>query len=445
MTGRRSCSCTAGRCTAGCSRRSCLRSRGSIASHAVDLPGHGHSDALRPWTLEAVVESLERRFANAAALSVLGWSLGGAVALAWARRVPSRISRLVLVATTPKFIAAGDWPHAMTEETLVRFADELRVAFKPTLLRFLTLQVQGSDEGRATLAALRHQLFSRGEPDPAMLADALASLRAIDLRDDVAPHPPAVAGRDRRARHAGAAAKPAPGSRRRCRPAACIRSRALRTRRSCRTATHSSRSHCRSCAWLIRRTRRPIPRRRPGRGQARVRPRGRELRRGRRPAARSRFADAVAPRRRQARADGDPRCGLRDRRGQSRARGALSGRADRRLRFRASDGHAARERVRRSRSLYQRLLAPIARVRGAGPQFVCADLNALPFAGVTFDLAWSNLTLQWVNDLPRAFAEMRRVPDGRRAVHVHDVRAGHAEGAARGVRARGQRPQGIRT
>lgn len=154
--------------------------------HAVDLPGHGYSDPLRPWTLQAVVESLECRFANAGALSVLGWSLGGAVALAWARRVPSRISRLVLVTTTPKFIAAGDWPHAVTDDTLARFADELRVAFKPTLLRFLTLQMQGSDEGRATLATLRHQLFSRGEPDPGMLVDALASLRAIDLRDDVA-------------------------------------------------------------------------------------------------------------------------------------------------------------------------------------------------------------------------------------------------------------------
>ena len=69
---------------------------------------------------------------------------------------------------------------------------------------------------------------------------------------------------------------------------------------------------------------------------------------------------------------------------------------------------AADERVRRSRSLYQRLLAPIAGVATAGPRFVCADLNALPFSGVTFDLAWSNLALQWVNDLPRAFAEMRR-------------------------------------
>jgi malonyl-CoA O-methyltransferase len=70
---------------------------------------------------------------------------------------------------------------------------------------------------------------------------------------------------------------------------------------------------------------------------------------------------------------------------------------------------AARERALRGRSIYRRLLAPIRGVAAAGPQFVCADLAALPFSGVTFDLAWSNLALQWVNDLPRAFAEMRRV------------------------------------
>jgi malonyl-ACP O-methyltransferase BioC len=46
---------------------------------------------------------------------------------------------------------------------------------------------------------------------------------------------------------------------------------------------------------------------------------------------------------------------------------------------------------------------------GRASQFVCGDLNALPFAGVAFDLVWSNLALQWVNDLPRAFTELRRV------------------------------------
>jgi SAM-dependent methyltransferase len=43
------------------------------------------------------------------------------------------------------------------------------------------------------------------------------------------------------------------------------------------------------------------------------------------------------------------------------------------------------------------------------PAFVCADIGALPLRGVCIDLAWSNLALQWVNDLPRAFAEFRRV------------------------------------
>ena len=44
-----------------------------------------------------------------------------------------------------------------------------------------------------------------------------------------------------------------------------------------------------------------------------------------------------------------------------------------------------------------------------GPQTVCGDLERLPLAGGSIDLVWSNLALQWVNELPRAFVEMRRV------------------------------------
>jgi malonyl-CoA O-methyltransferase len=69
---------------------------------------------------------------------------------------------------------------------------------------------------------------------------------------------------------------------------------------------------------------------------------------------------------------------------------------------------AARERERKGRSVLGRLLP--AALSGARPsQFICGDINALPLPGVTFDLAWSNLALQWVNDLPRAFGEFRRV------------------------------------
>ncbi|HEX4885732.1 MAG TPA: malonyl-ACP O-methyltransferase BioC [Casimicrobiaceae bacterium] len=70
---------------------------------------------------------------------------------------------------------------------------------------------------------------------------------------------------------------------------------------------------------------------------------------------------------------------------------------------------AARERLHRTRSLYRRLLAPLSRATGPSAHVVCADASMLPLAGVSIDLVFSNLALQWVNDLPRAFAEMRRV------------------------------------
>ena len=43
------------------------------------------------------------------------------------------------------------------------------------------------------------------------------------------------------------------------------------------------------------------------------------------------------------------------------------------------------------------------------PATVCGDLEQLPLARDSMNLVWSNLALQWVNALPQAFAEIRRV------------------------------------
>lgn len=40
---------------------------------------------------------------------------------------------------------------------------------------------------------------------------------------------------------------------------------------------------------------------------------------------------------------------------------------------------------------------------------VCGDIERLPFGARAFDMIWSNLTLQWVNELPRVFSDMKRV------------------------------------
>lgn len=72
---------------------------------------------------------------------------------------------------------------------------------------------------------------------------------------------------------------------------------------------------------------------------------------------------------------------------------------------------AARARTVESRSLFARLVAPMRGRRSApiAPDFVGGDVAALPFAAGAFDLVWSNLALQWVNDLPGALDEFHRV------------------------------------
>ena len=40
---------------------------------------------------------------------------------------------------------------------------------------------------------------------------------------------------------------------------------------------------------------------------------------------------------------------------------------------------------------------------------VCADIEALPLASNSAEMVWSNLTLQWCNDLPATISELHRV------------------------------------
>jgi pimeloyl-[acyl-carrier protein] methyl ester esterase len=158
--------------------------------HRVDLPGHGYSAAVAPYalaTITAAVADAVSRLPDAAGvpMTVLGWSLGGAIAMHWARAEPERVGRLILTAATPCFVARPDWSHAMTAATLRQFGDELAVSYRLTLQRFVALQVQGSEHARAVLAQLRTELFARGEPSRVALRDALELLASTDLRADV--------------------------------------------------------------------------------------------------------------------------------------------------------------------------------------------------------------------------------------------------------------------
>jgi pimeloyl-[acyl-carrier protein] methyl ester esterase len=152
--------------------------------HALDLPGHGRS----PWVRGAGdLEGMARRVAEhlPERCSVLGWSLGGMVATRIATRFPERIEALVLVATTPRFIAGRDWAHGVAPALhagLVRaFARDPAGALR----EFASLVAKSEAQPLEALRELKRALGAAPPPSGAALAAALEILRTADLRAEL--------------------------------------------------------------------------------------------------------------------------------------------------------------------------------------------------------------------------------------------------------------------
>ncbi|MHB1145640.1 MAG: pimeloyl-ACP methyl ester esterase BioH [Thiobacillus sp.] len=150
---------------------------------ALDLPGHGGRDALADNTLQAWADDLAQQLPDSATL--LGWSLGGQVAMRAALDHPNRIARLVLLASTPKFVSAEDWDRGMASEDLEDFGTALLADPQATLLRFLSLQTRGMAVQKTLLQDLRQSLLAAPAAHGAALAGGLAILRDTDLRAEL--------------------------------------------------------------------------------------------------------------------------------------------------------------------------------------------------------------------------------------------------------------------
>jgi pimeloyl-[acyl-carrier protein] methyl ester esterase len=128
---------------------------------AIDLPGHGGSDwdarastpAAQAWRVHETLAPLTERYA------LLGWSLGGQFALDLAAAMPAGIERLVLVSTTPRFLAAPGWPFGTAPALLAKLAERLRRGDARAIDEFLKLQVRGNTPRTAALADARYVEF----------------------------------------------------------------------------------------------------------------------------------------------------------------------------------------------------------------------------------------------------------------------------------------------
>lgn len=147
---------------------------------AIDLPGHGRSAWSGVFDSETFIGAVRAVLPDAPLL--LGWSLGGQLAIRLAADASLHARALMLLHTTPRFIRREDWPFGLAPEVLAGFAAQLGSDVQRTVFDFLELQVRGSGAADTTLADLRAALLHQGMAQPAALRFGLEWLREQDLR-----------------------------------------------------------------------------------------------------------------------------------------------------------------------------------------------------------------------------------------------------------------------
>lgn len=111
-----------------------------------------------------------------------GWSLGGEIALAYARRYPDRVASLTLIASTPCFLQQTDWTTGQPASLLDDFSQRL-VDNPAALLKRFAMLIRHGDPEAAKNRGMADTLQAAAETDTTRLKYGLALLGSIDLRE----------------------------------------------------------------------------------------------------------------------------------------------------------------------------------------------------------------------------------------------------------------------
>lgn len=149
----------------------------------VDLPGHGESSNI-VWdkTVAQGVQLLKSALPERCIL--IGWSLGGLLAQLFSHQYPERVQGLMLVASTPKFVADKKWPHAMQVSTFNQFVKQYDASPQMTLSHFMALQALHGRSLKQIMVNLEQaSLLQQPNHDLTSIRWGLEWLFELDLRE----------------------------------------------------------------------------------------------------------------------------------------------------------------------------------------------------------------------------------------------------------------------
>lgn len=153
--------------------------RHGVPCETLDLPGHGGSkEAPKDMWLDLLIKNMPN-----GPVILLGWSLGGILAMEMARCVPDRIRGLVLLSTTPAFTSRAGWPYGCQESLLHAFKADALNNPKRLLRRFSTMMFAGEKmSARRYREVLAQSMRWDTLPSAYTLIQGLETLQGMDLR-----------------------------------------------------------------------------------------------------------------------------------------------------------------------------------------------------------------------------------------------------------------------
>lgn len=117
---------------------------------------------------------------------LIGWSLGGMLALEYAHQHPDKLRGICCLHMNPKFVVADDWPAAMAPEEFEAFKQlanrDDKVGVKKLIKQFSFLTTTKGLDAISDLKALKSTFSVESIPRLDVLNQSLGLLESLDVR-----------------------------------------------------------------------------------------------------------------------------------------------------------------------------------------------------------------------------------------------------------------------
>ncbi|MDX8388541.1 MAG: alpha/beta fold hydrolase [Ghiorsea sp.] len=161
-----------------------------FSTHAryLDLPGHGFYQNVSATNWLDTLENQLLQLSNEHNIMLVGWSLGGQLALALEKKLHGKkiIKGLALVSSTPCFRQQPSWPHGCSDDVWQGFSQATEQKDPKLMQRFFQMMLHGDHLTRAARNHIaKESINKRTPPTFEGLEQGLSLLSELDSRSNL--------------------------------------------------------------------------------------------------------------------------------------------------------------------------------------------------------------------------------------------------------------------